>query len=152
MSAGNECPNRDRGLKENLKLNEAGTKRPEGEGGLGREGNYGVQLFLGVSVTDDNKFGDLKQETFISHGSGDPHTLLRLSRKNGPLLLLLLVTVRISRHVATSVCFLTVSSHSFVSIVYIDTVTDFRTYDVFQSILLKTCNHKLVIFPDPDCK
>lgn len=144
MSAGNECPNRDRGLKGSLKLNKAGTKRLEGEGGLGREGNYGVHLFPGVSVTDDNKFGDLKQETFISHGPGDPHTLLRLSRENGPLLLQLLVTVSISRHVATSVCCLTVSSHSFASIVYIDTVTDFRAYDVFQSIMLRTYNSTLL--------
>lgn len=29
-------------------------------------GNYGVHLFPGVSVPDDNIFGDLKQQTFIS--------------------------------------------------------------------------------------
>lgn len=62
----------------------------------------------------------------------NPHILLRLSRKNGPLLLLLLVTVNISRHGATSVCYLPMSSHSFVGIFYIDTVTDFRPYGIIQ--------------------
>jgi hypothetical protein len=44
---------------------------PENEvGDQEKGGNYGMHLFPGVAVRGNNKFGDLRQEIFISHSLG----------------------------------------------------------------------------------